>query len=83
MRAENSGSCFVPLLISSSVACQHMVKGKGSDFEGQAVAAQGKLMLHRASFATVSGGKGQAHCASRCKDFDCCENNTRVSHVAG
>ncbi len=43
MRAENSGSCFGPLLISSSVACQHRVKGKGSDPEGQAVAAQGKL----------------------------------------
>ena len=45
MRAENSGSCFGPLPISSSVACQHMVKGKGSDPEGQAVAAQGKLWI--------------------------------------
>jgi len=46
MRAENSGSCFGPLLISSSVACQHVVKGKGSDPEGQAVAAEGKFCCH-------------------------------------
>ena len=41
MRAEKSGNCFGPPLISSSVACEYMVKGKES--EGQAVAAQGKL----------------------------------------
>ncbi len=57
-------------MVSHQLPVQHIVKGKGPEPEGQAVAA-------------MSGGKGQADCASRHTVFDFSKNNLRVSQMAG